>query len=215
MDALKKSKVVTAAAGTITAVLLGAVVYTTATSVPTNNSNVSTVNVQLDSETYKGVMGMLKYYRTHDIGDEPQFVSEGDKLYIVFNGKQYPVVDTEDGLVAENTASEDLIGTLDNDGNEIIGITDDGLPIIGYDDLGDAIIGSVGEAPISDIVGEDNVNIQVDENGNRYYHIVWGDTLCKISSLTHYSVDELAEYNHIRNVNLIYAESDLMIPDKK
>lgn len=215
MDALKKCKVVTYASGVAAAALLGLTVYAASTAVPKETSNVSTVNIQLDADTYKGVMGMLDYYRNHDISKDPQFVSEGDRLYIVFDGNKYPVVDTEDGLVAEGTLTDDAIGTLDADDNEIVGITDDGLPIIGYDDLGNAIIGRTDEAPIEDIVGDENVNILVDENGNRYYHIVWGDTLCKISSLTHYSVDELAEYNHIRNVNLIYAESDLMIPDKK
>ena len=62
-------------------------------------------------------------------------------------------------------------------------------------------------------LNDDNDALTVtDENGNVYYHVVWGDTLCSISSDLHISVDELAEYNHIRNVHLIYAESDLRIP---
>lgn len=48
--------------------------------------------------------------------------------------------------------------------------------------------------------------------GSPYYHVVWGDTLSKVSSTVHVSVQELAEYNHIDNVHLIYAESDLRIP---
>lgn len=64
-----------------------------------------------------------------------------------------------------------------------------------------------GSTPLSD-----SPYVTVDEYGNTYYHIIAGDTLCKISTLLHYSVDELAEYNHIQNVNMIYAESDLRIP---
>lgn len=86
--------------------------------------------------------------------------------------------------------------------------TENGLEVVTNDN-------SLGETnvPLSDAIGCDNPNIYVDEYGNKYYHIVWGDTLCKISSELHYSIDQLAEYNGIRNVHLIYAESDLRIPD--
>lgn len=45
------------------------------------------------------------------------------------------------------------------------------------------------------------------------YDIKRGDTLSKISGEVLYSVDALAAYNHIRNVNLIYAGSTLRVPD--
>lgn len=51
------------------------------------------------------------------------------------------------------------------------------------------------------------------EDGTVIYHIQKGDTLCYISTLLGYSVDELAEYNHIENVNLIYADSVLRVPN--
>ena len=50
------------------------------------------------------------------------------------------------------------------------------------------------------------------DDGSLLYVIQRGDTLSKISALVGFSVDELAEYNHIRNVNLIYTGSVLRIP---
>ena len=47
------------------------------------------------------------------------------------------------------------------------------------------------------------------------YDIVWGDTLTKLSQMTGYSVDFLAEYNHIADPNLIYAGSTLRYPKSK
>lgn len=60
---------------------------------------------------------------------------------------------------------------------------------------------------------QDNI-IQLDD-GSYVYVIQWGDTLCEISAKLSYSVDELAEYNHIKDVNMIYATSVLRIPPKK
>lgn len=45
------------------------------------------------------------------------------------------------------------------------------------------------------------------------YTIKSGDTLTKISARTLFSVDEIANYNQIRNVNLIYTDSILRLPD--
>lgn len=44
------------------------------------------------------------------------------------------------------------------------------------------------------------------------YIVQWGDTLTSISAEYGISVDMLAEYNHIRDVNLIYADSAMLIP---
>ena len=44
------------------------------------------------------------------------------------------------------------------------------------------------------------------------YDIQWGDTLSDISRMFGRSVDSIAEYNHIQNVDLIYAESSIVIP---
>lgn len=47
---------------------------------------------------------------------------------------------------------------------------------------------------------------------NRIHIISWGETLCEISQMYGVSVDAIAEANSIRDVNLIYANSALIIP---
>lgn len=54
--------------------------------------------------------------------------------------------------------------------------------------------------------------VVVDPEGNMVYFVKKGDTLSAISGIVGYSVDELAEYNHIKNVNLIYINESLRIP---
>ena len=49
-------------------------------------------------------------------------------------------------------------------------------------------------------------------DGDIVYTIQPGDTLTKISGMTGYSVDFLAEYNHIEDKNLIYAYASLRYP---
>lgn len=63
-----------------------------------------------------------------------------------------------------------------------------------------------------EITLEDGKYVVVIEKGDAVYYINRGDTLSYISSVTGISVDELAEYNHIQNVNVIYAESALKVP---
>ena len=58
----------------------------------------------------------------------------------------------------------------------------------------------------------DNKNIKVDDDGKAIYYVQKGDTLSYVSSVTGYSVDSLAEYNGIYNVNVIYAGSAIRIP---
>lgn len=59
-------------------------------------------------------------------------------------------------------------------------------------------------------VGEEYVVVDID--GNLVYLIQKDDTLSEISGKVAYSVDELAEYNHIKNVDLIYEGESLRIP---
>lgn len=54
--------------------------------------------------------------------------------------------------------------------------------------------------------------VVVDPEGNMVYLVQKGDTLSEVSGMLGYSVDELAEYNNISNVNLIYAAESLRIP---
>jgi LysM domain. len=58
----------------------------------------------------------------------------------------------------------------------------------------------------------DNEYIVLDVDGNQIYLVEKGDTLTAVSSRISYSVDEIAEYNHIRDVNLIYAGEVLRVP---
>ena len=60
--------------------------------------------------------------------------------------------------------------------------------------------------------GLDASNIIEDMDGTMVYLIQPGDTLSQISAAFGYSVDKLANFNEIRNVNLIYAHSALQIP---
>lgn len=49
---------------------------------------------------------------------------------------------------------------------------------------------------------------------NGVYIIQHGDTLSELSATLGYSVDELAQYNNIRNVNRIYTGSILRLPSR-
>lgn len=55
----------------------------------------------------------------------------------------------------------------------------------------------------------------IDRNGQETVYVIQnGDTLSSISGRVGYSVDELAEYNHIADVNLIYSDSALRLPQQ-
>lgn len=58
----------------------------------------------------------------------------------------------------------------------------------------------------------DHEHMEVDSTGDGIYYIKKGDTLSYVSSLTGYSVDELAEYNEIRDINIINEGSVLRVP---
>ena len=60
--------------------------------------------------------------------------------------------------------------------------------------------------------GLDPSRIVMDGDGVYVYLIAPGDTLTSLSAAFGYSVDELANYNEIRDVNLIYANSSLRVP---
>ncbi len=58
----------------------------------------------------------------------------------------------------------------------------------------------------------ENKNDEDQVRQDEIYIVQWGDTLTSISAKYGISVDMLAEYNHIRDVNLIYADSAMLIP---
>lgn len=62
-------------------------------------------------------------------------------------------------------------------------------------------------------MGIDSSLIRQDSDGTYVYLIQPGDTLSKLSAVFGYSVDEIANFNQIRNVNLIYDGSALRIPN--
>ena len=64
--------------------------------------------------------------------------------------------------------------------------------------------GNGGSEPVNDSSG----------SGKNYitYKVVWGDTLSSISEKYGISVDDIANMNGIRNVDLIYADSALRLP---
>jgi LysM repeat protein len=76
--------------------------------------------------------------------------------------------------------------------------------------LDDAII----EDDAVDNNSQEDEYVVVSVDDDDVYLIKKGDTLSEISGMVHYSVDEIAEYNHIKNVDLIYAGESLRIPNK-
>lgn len=184
----KGTRFLTVAAGAAT---LGALAMTSFTMGKTtlaaqSSTNDNPTTLELQPEVYDGFMGMMRYFADYNgqNSSSTPFIQDPStgRLYVIIDGKTYAVVDTEDGLYVADSDE-----AIEDENSQL--------------------------TPIEEASnGEINPNVYTDENGNTYYHVVWGDTLCSISSDLHISVDELAEYNHIRNVHLIYAESDLRIP---
>lgn len=119
--------------------------------------------------------------------------------------------DTED---TKPNDTDDNTGNIDDDntGNTDDGNTDDGNTNKPGDDA------NVDKPDNEQSQGSDE---EIDNDDTKpsgddvVYDIVWGDTLSKISNMTGYSVDFLAEYNHISNPNLIYAGSTIRYPKKQ
>ena len=61
--------------------------------------------------------------------------------------------------------------------------------------------------------GVDSSRVHLNDDGIYVYRIEHGDTLTSLSAAFDYSVDALANYNDIEDVNRIYAESSLRIPE--
>ena len=133
----------------------------------------SNIDIKLGGDFYRTVFGPSESeIRADERADaEAEFEAEKESLFSEEDGKLYV---NYDGRKLQVVDTDEGLHVIEEDGTE--------------EEIGEAIAG----------IG--NPKIMTDENGNRYYHIVWGDTLCKISSDVHYSVDELAEY-------------DLRIPD--
>lgn len=68
---------------------------------------------------------------------------------------------------------------------------------------------------VAEQMGVDESCIRQDADGTYIYIIQPGDTLSRLSAVFGYSVDALANFNEIRNVNLIYDGSALRIPSEQ
>ena len=109
----------------------------------------------------------------------------------------------DDGTVKE-TPADSLQCVVTDDMGNVIGVVSDNKSVV---DADGNVVGAVhGDGTF--VEGASGIG----SDGQAYYHVIWGDTLCKVSSAVHYSVQELAAYNHIDDVHMIYAESDIRIP---
>jgi len=70
------------------------------------------------------------------------------------------------------------------------------------------------EPVLEEMPEEETEEIEEPEGEDVVYTIVWGDTLSALSAKTGYSVEYLAEYNNIKNPNLIIAGHTLRYPKK-
>lgn len=139
--------------------------------------NTTSLTVQVDDGLYNGLLALSNTSES-DVQNNVQ------DLHVLINGKEYPVIENEDGqFVVQNVEITEPSGTK---------IAETDVP------LADAIESS---------------KITIDANGNKVYHIVWGDTLSELALEFDNTVEVLADYNHIANPDLIYAEDDLYLPD--
>lgn len=92
-----KNTCVFAACGVICITLLGVSTMSFAQSVYTSNAD--TLNIELDDSLYNGLLSL---------SSDNQRASDTDHLYVIINGKEYPVIENEDGqLVAQNIEVSD------------------------------------------------------------------------------------------------------------
>lgn len=92
-----KNTCVFAACGVICITLLGVSTMSFAQSVYTSNAD--TLNIELDDSLYNGLLSL---------SSDNQRTSDIDHLYVIINGKEYPVIENEDGqLVAQNIEAGD------------------------------------------------------------------------------------------------------------
>lgn len=150
--------------------------------------------------------------------------SEGSNLQSDSNGN---VITSDGETVVTSYTSDDLIqiegewyvlsDLLDDDKNN-----GNGIPIrvdinntVSVNDSQYAHI--VNQEDIEAVVGDEipffgNEYVVVDIDGSMVYLVEKGDTLSEVSGKVGYSVQELAEHNLIKNVNLIYEGQTIRIP---
>lgn len=113
-------------------------------------------------------------------------------------------------LVAGGIASATNIPAAFGVGAETISVTPDSSESPDETPTDDEITPSPDDV-VSEPVDSDE-SILKNEPTDTVYYVTSGDTLTSISYDTGISVDRLAEYNSIRDVNVIYADSALRVP---
>lgn len=143
--------------------------------------------------------------------------SKFDSSVVTSNGETVVTTYTSDDLIQIEGEWYVLSDLLDDDKNQ-----GNGIPI--RVDINTTV--SVNENQYAHILNQEDVEaivkdeipfygneyVVVDIDGSMVYLVKKGDTLSTVSGLIGYSVQELAEHNLIKNVNLIYEGQTLRVP---
>lgn len=138
--------------------------------------------ITMDVESVQNAKAIIDYYKNINLERGAFISTTDDSVYLVVADKTYKI------LSQDETSS-------------LFAVNEDGE----VEDLTDVLQDK--DNPV-EIVVKDNP----DDANSKIYHIKWGDTLCKLASKYNFSISELADYNNISNVHLIYAGHDLKIP---
>ena len=143
--------------------------------------------------------------------------SKSDSSVVTSTGETVVTTYTSDDLIQIEGEWYVLSDLLDDDKNQ-----GNGIPI--RVDVNTTV--SVNESQYAHILNQEDVEaivkdeipfygneyVVVDIDGSMVYLVKKGDTLSTVSGLIGYSVQELAEHNLIKNVNLIYEGQTLRVP---
>ena len=165
--------------------------------------------------------------QTVSAANQRQFKKKTAPLRVVIDGVTYEKVSDSDAYAAK-------MQILDTKGNEVTPTeAPTGKPSSGSLDASSLtiLINGVTYRPVSESTSDsgtdkdkpdnkpkkkkttNNKYIVTDIDGNMVYLVKDGDTLSDVSRKVSYSVDELAKYNKIKDVNLIYTGEALRIPE--
>ena len=137
------------------------------------------------------------------------YTSDTDTLNIELDDSLY------NGLLSLSLSSDNQDSSdIDNlyvfiNGKEYPVIENGNGQLVAQNVIPDESLNTTADIPLTDTVSS---RYSVDADGNKVYHIIWGDTLSELAVEFGNSVDELAVYNHIPDPDLIYAEDDLYLP---
>lgn len=162
------------------------------------SENLSSYTHEYNTKLYANVSSLLA--EKNGYSDNPNDTTiqvnvdsdDATNVTITHNGE------TVDDTNIHSDQSVNINVIVDDDGQAIVDVTnpEDEKPVI--------IDGK--EVYVSEL-------LMKQDDGTLAYLIRPGDTLCYISQLFGYSVPEIAEFNHVPNVNLIYADSIMRVPN--